>query len=53
MPGLADWLESVAFSVAAVAAMVALGKVVDWMEGRKTPEQRKEEERWEWKHGRR
>lgn len=32
-------------------AILALDRLARWADGRKTPEQRKAEERWQWKHG--
>lgn len=47
-----DLATTVTLCAGVVAAMWGLDRLVTWLEGRKTPEQRKEEERWEWKHGR-
>lgn len=36
-----------------VVAILAIDRLARGSEDRKTPEQRKAEERWSWKHGRR
>lgn len=49
---MSEWAETVAYLAIALCAAWALARWGDWRDWGESDERRKEEERWDWRHGR-